>query len=91
MILSCTTHGSSLLGRAVLRNVQDRLTKRVSWGSPPDDDAAECQKRLTAIVQTAPVDHHRSVSSREVKAVTYHELAICSTPQGYEATLIVDI
>ncbi len=49
------------------------------------------RKRLTATARTAPIDHDRSVLSREVKAVTYHELAIRSTPQGYEATMIVDI
>lgn len=37
------------------------------------------------------VDAERSVYFREVKAVTYHELAIRAVPGGFEATVIVDI
>jgi len=37
------------------------------------------------------VDELASDLSREVKAVTYHELAIRPIPGGYEATFIVDI
>ena len=37
------------------------------------------------------VDSERSVYYREVKAITYHELAIRPIAGGYEATIIVDI
>ncbi|MFQ5494823.1 MAG: archease [Phycisphaerae bacterium] len=47
--------------------------------------------RLHTTVRTARIDPERSVFDREVKAVTYHQLAIQSIPGGVEATLIVDI
>ncbi|HKQ49837.1 MAG TPA: archease [Phycisphaerae bacterium] len=37
------------------------------------------------------VDEAKSVYYREVKAITYHELAIRPVTGGYEATIIVDI
>jgi protein archease len=37
------------------------------------------------------VDAAKSVYYREVKAITYHELAIRPVTGGYEATIIVDI
>lgn len=37
------------------------------------------------------LDPERSVFFREVKAVTYHELAVREIPGGYEARFIVDI
>lgn len=37
------------------------------------------------------VDGERSVYYREVKAITYHELAIRPIAGGYQATIIVDI
>lgn len=39
----------------------------------------------------AKVDDDASQYDREVKAVTYHELAIRPAPTGFEATVIVDI
>lgn len=47
--------------------------------------------RLAVQARTAPVDQEKSVYCREVKAVTYHELAIREIAGGYEATFIVDI
>jgi SHS2 domain-containing protein len=47
--------------------------------------------RLIAVVTAHPVDRERSSFDREVKAITYHELAIRPIEGGYEATLIVDI
>ncbi|MEW6250752.1 MAG: archease [Planctomycetota bacterium] len=48
-------------------------------------------ERLAVSGQAQPVDRERSSLRREVKAVTYHELAVRQTPGGYEATYIVDI
>ncbi len=47
--------------------------------------------RLVAILETALVDHERSVYHHEVKAITYHELDIRQIPGGFEAAVIVDI
>lgn len=55
-------------------------------------EAAEfTQQRLTVTARVQSVNMHESVFEREVKAVTYHELAIRQTAAGYEATYIVDI
>ena len=47
--------------------------------------------RLVAMLETALVDRERSVYHHEVKAITYHELAIREISGGLEAALIVDI
>ncbi len=47
--------------------------------------------RIAVAGESQVVDETRSVYYREVKAVTYHELAIREIPGGYEATVIVDI
>ena len=49
------------------------------------------EHRLVVLGQARPVDVARSALQREVKAVTYHELAIRPIEGGYEATYIVDI
>ena len=46
---------------------------------------------LVAVAQMNQIDPETSVFDREVKAVTYHELAIRTITGGVEATLIVDI
>lgn len=46
---------------------------------------------LKLAAETAVVDDGRSSYHREVKAITYHELAIRRIKGGYEAILIVDI
>lgn len=48
-------------------------------------------ERLVVDVHWRLVDHERSIYYREVKAITYHDLAIREIPGGYEATVIVDI
>ncbi len=48
-------------------------------------------RRLRARADTAAVDFRASVLYHEVKAITYHELAVCEVPGGFEATVIVDI
>jgi SHS2 domain-containing protein len=48
-------------------------------------------QRLCATADARPVDTRHSVLQREVKAVTYHELAVRPVAGGYEATCIVDI
>ncbi len=47
--------------------------------------------RLEAVLELRDVDGGRSGFDREVKAITYHELAIRPVAGGYEATVIVDI
>ncbi len=48
-------------------------------------------QRLVVTAEARPIDEARSALEREVKAVTYHELAIRPVAGGYEATYIVDI
>ena len=47
--------------------------------------------RLAVAARLCRVDRQRSALEREVKAITYHELAIRRSADGYEATCIVDI
>ena len=47
--------------------------------------------RLCVDVVLSPLDTATSVFYREVKAITYHELALEKTPTGFEARVIVDI
>jgi SHS2 domain-containing protein len=47
--------------------------------------------RLYVTAETAPLDSQRSVLAREVKAVTYHDLALRPIPGGVEVEFIVDI
>jgi len=56
-----------------------------------DDVTGFDDRRLNVTVRLAPVDPKRTVYHHEVKAITYHELAIRTIPGGYEATVIVDI
>lgn len=46
---------------------------------------------LVVEVRLCPVDEDRSACVREVKAVTYHELAVREIPGGFEALIILDI
>ena len=48
-------------------------------------------RRLAATLETRPIDEERSSLDREVKAITYHQLAIERVANGYRATIIVDI
>ncbi len=49
------------------------------------------QRRLTVSGAARRIDKENSVFDREVKAITYHELAIEKISGGYEATIIIDI
>ncbi|MCS6863893.1 MAG: archease [Gemmataceae bacterium] len=46
---------------------------------------------LTATLRGEPVDPQRHALAHEVKAITYHELKVIQTPQGWLAEVIVDI
>ena len=46
---------------------------------------------LTATVWGEPFDRGRHQLSREVKAVTYHDLSVIEIPGGFRAEAIVDI
>lgn len=46
---------------------------------------------LTVTVDLCRIDRSRSIADHEVKAITYHELAIRTIPGGFEASVIVDI
>jgi len=48
-------------------------------------------QRLRVRGEKMTVDPQKSVFFREVKAVTYHELAVREIPGGFEARFIVDI
>lgn len=48
-------------------------------------------RRLDARLFGGPLDREASVLHREVKAVTYHELAVRECDGGFEATAILDI
>lgn len=48
-------------------------------------------RQLQASVQTKPIDREHSIYHHEVKAITYHELALRTIPGGFEASVIVDI
>lgn len=47
--------------------------------------------KLSVTATMATVDMQESVFHREVKAITYHQLALDEAPDGYQATLILDI
>ena len=48
-------------------------------------------RQLETTVRLAAVDRRRSKLEREVKAVTYHELSVAPTPDGWSATVLLDI
>lgn len=55
------------------------------------DEVRFSARELAVAATVAAIDPQRSEYHREVKAITYHELAIRSVEGGYEATFIVDI
>ena len=58
----------------------------------PEVQASEfTAQHLVVNGQARIVDQNRSVLAHEVKAVTYHELAVRPLPNGFEATCILDI
>ena len=46
---------------------------------------------LSATIRGEPLDRSRHHLSHEVKAITYHELKVSETPNGWLAEVIVDI
>lgn len=55
-------------------------------------DAADfTETHLKADATARAVDEERSIFLREVKAITYHDLAVRTIPGGFEARVIVDI
>jgi len=50
-------------------------------------DLAWAGQRLTATVEGAPIES----IAKEIKAVTYHNLAVRETERGLEATLVFDV
>jgi SHS2 domain-containing protein len=49
------------------------------------------ENRLNATLTVEPFDPDRHVIKIEIKAVTYHQLAVVSGPDGWEAQIIFDI
>ncbi len=54
-------------------------------------DVAVRDDGLTATAWGEPFDPARHLLSHEVKAITYHELKVAPTPDGWLAEVIVDI
>lgn len=48
-------------------------------------------RSLKATTEAVPIDADRSAFAREVKAVTYHGLAVRRTPTGLVADVVLDI
>jgi SHS2 domain-containing protein len=68
-----------------------RLFETSNWmvTEPAVTEFAANHLRITG--QTMHIDPGASIFYREVKAITYHELAIEKSDDGYVATVIVDI
>ena len=49
------------------------------------------EQGITATAEGEPVDPERHHLSHEVKAITYHQLEVQETPDGFTAEVIVDI
>jgi SHS2 domain-containing protein len=49
------------------------------------------ERKLDLVAEARIIDNEKSQLLREVKAVTYHELALKQAPTGWELTFIVDI
>jgi SHS2 domain-containing protein len=47
--------------------------------------------RLSAEIEGGPVDFSRSEVHEEIKAVTYHQLEVKQTGEGWTATVIFDV
>jgi SHS2 domain-containing protein len=47
--------------------------------------------RLSATLAVEPFDPRRHVIKTEIKAVTYHQLAVTSGPDGWRAQVVFDI
>ena len=49
------------------------------------------ETELTATLECDPFNPDRHVIKTEIKAVTYHQIQVNSSPQGWEAKIIFDI
>jgi SHS2 domain-containing protein len=49
------------------------------------------EKELSANVELDPFDPERHEIKIEIKAVTYHQIQVSSSPQGWEAKIIFDV
>jgi SHS2 domain-containing protein len=49
------------------------------------------EQGLKAKARGEPLDRERHELSHEVKAITYHQLEVKQTDQGWQARVIVDI
>lgn len=49
------------------------------------------EQGVSARARGEPVDRERHVLTHEVKAITYHQLSVEQTPDGWQAEVIVDI
>jgi SHS2 domain-containing protein len=49
------------------------------------------EKELSANVELDPFDPDRHEIKIEIKAVTYHQIQVSSSPQGWEAKIIFDV
>lgn len=68
----------------VLFDVDHRIARQV-------EVMAFDSQQLCVRIQLCDIDTELCVYYRELKAITYHELAIHTLDDGYEATVIVDI
>jgi SHS2 domain-containing protein len=48
-------------------------------------------RRLVAQIEGGVVNFERSEVFEEIKAVTYHQLSVRETPEGWAATVIFDV
>jgi len=77
--------------------LRDYLAQLLRWFEIEKRIAVEADireftpQRLAGRVRVAPVDLDASLLSREVKAVTYHALALRPIAGGFEFSVIVDI
>lgn len=89
-VMECRGSDKAELLRDFLADLLYRFETRgeiATWVQPIEYSSA----RLAARVAFAALDRERSDLQREVKAVTYHELSLETTPAGAEAHFIVDI
>jgi len=49
------------------------------------------EKRLSSTVFYEPYDSDRHIIKMDIKAVTYHQIQVAPTPQGWEARIIFDV
>ncbi len=65
-----------------------RYSQGSSWGQAT---ASECEGKLVAELSGEPFDQRRHRLRQEVKAVTYHQLAVEPVLGGWRARVVFDI